>query len=465
MPAGPEPRLRFAPSPTGYLHIGNLRPALYNWLFAKAGGGAFVLRLDDTDRERSRDEYARAVVEDLAWIGIEVDEFHRQSDRIAIYDRAAEALRAKGLLYPCYETPDELDRKRKRALARGLPPVYGREALRLTAEDRERLEADDRRPHWRFLLPNFARDPFETQRTEIVWDDLVRGEQRVDLASLSDPVLVREDGTYLYTLPSVVDDGEMGITHVLRGEDHVTNTAVQIAILKALGHALPVFGHINLLTTIDGEGLSKRSGALSLRSLRADGYEPMAVASLAVLTGAAGSIEAVATLDALAQRLDLSALSHSSAKFDPADLDRLNADLVHAMDARDVAGRLARIGVPETQAETFWRAVRGNCAKAEDARLWWEVVERGGSDATFEPEDAAFLAEARRALPAGPFDGSSWKAWTDVLKTATGRKGKALFLPLRRALTGLDRGPDLAALLPVIGHERARQRLERFGSV
>ncbi len=451
------PRLRFAPSPTGYLHIGNLRPALYNWLFAKAGGGAFVLRLDDTDRERSRDEYAQAVVEDLAWIGIRADEYHRQSDRIALYDGAADALRAKGLLYPCYETPDELERRRRRALARGLPPVYGREALRLTAQERERLESEGRRPHWRFLLPNFQSDPFEPRRTEVSWDDLVRGEQRVDLASLSDPVLAREDGTYLYTLPSVVDDGEMGITHVLRGEDHVTNTAVQIAILEALGHALPVFGHINLLTTVDGEGLSKRSGALSLRSLRADGYEPMAVASLAVLTGAAGSIEALPDLDALAGRLDLSALSHSSAKFDPADLDRLNADLVHAMPFEAVAGRLRAFGVPDGEAPAFWEAVRGNCGKVAEAEGWWAIVERGGARPS--PEDAEFVAQALRLLPDGPFDASSWKGWTDALKEATGRKGKALFLPLRRVLTGLDHGPDLGALLPVIGRTRVLERL------
>lgn len=451
--------VRFAPSPTGYLHIGNLRPALFNWLFAQREGGRFVLRYDDTDLERSRREYADAILQDIRWIGIEPNETVRQSERIALYKAAADRLRANGLLYPCFETPDELERRRKRRMARGLPPVYGREALSLTQAERATFEAEGRKAHWRFLLPNFADDPHAPVRTEVHWDDVVRGRQTVDLASLSDPVLVREDGTYLYTLPSVVDDGEMGITHVLRGDDHVTNTGVQIALFEALGYGVPAFGHFNLLTTIDGEGLSKRTGALSLRTLRADGYEPMSVASLAVLTGLSGSIEAMPDLAALGSRLDFSGVSASSSKFDPAELDRLNAELVHAMPAEAVADALSAWNVPEAEREAFWNAVRGNLTKVSDGERWAGIIYRERDAAPdFSDEDVAFLRTAFDLLPEEPFNRSTWKSWTDQVKVATGRKGKGLFMPLRLALTGLDHGPELAELLPLIGRERALQR-------
>ncbi|WP_185982789.1 glutamate--tRNA ligase [Aureimonas mangrovi] len=451
---------RFAPSPTGHLHIGNLRPALINWLFAHSAGGDMVLRYDDTDRARSREEYAQAIAEDLAWIGILPRTSVRQQDRLALYDAAVERLREAGLLYPCYETPDELERRRRRNLAAGRPPIYGREALKLTAEDRAALEAEGRRAHWRFLLPNFGETPFEMRRTEARWDDLIRGEQVIDLASLSDPVLVREDGTYVYTITSVVDDGKMGITHVIRGEDHVANTAVQIAIFEALGFSLPAFGHHNLLTTTDGEGLSKRSGALSLRTLREEGYEPMAVASLAVLTGMAGAIEALSDLEKLAKRLDLSAISASSAKFDPAELDRLNADLVHALPHEAVSERLRSAGVPDKVAEPFWLAVRGNCVKVGDAALWWVAVEKGPQSVpAFDEEARKVLHAAKALLPPEPWDERTWKSWTGAVKDASGAKGRSLFMPLRLALTGLDHGPELAALLPLIGRDRTLARL------
>ena len=451
--------VRFAPSPTGYLHIGNLRPALFNWLFAQRNGGRFVLRYDDTDIERSRREYADAILEDIRWIGIQPDEIARESERIDLYDRAAAQLREAGLLYPCFETSEELEARRRRRLARGLPPIYGRESLKLSNEDRERLQAQGRHPHWRFRLPNFSTDPLQPERTEVHWDDAVRGRQTVDLASLSDPVLVREDGTYLYTLPSVVDDGQMGITHVLRGDDHITNTGVQIALFEALGYVIPTFGHFNLLTTIDGEGLSKRTGALSLRTLRSEGYEPMAIASLAVLTGMSGAIEAVPTLDALRDRLDFSGVSASSSKFDPAELKRLNAELVHGLSFTDVATSLMEWGVPEQDGETFWNAVRGNCTFVADAEIWARAVYAvGPSGADFSEDDQNFLRAAFDALPDQPFDNGIWKIWTDSVKAATGRKGKALFMPLRLALTGLDHGPELAELLPLIGRDRTLSR-------
>lgn len=454
------PVVRFAPSPTGYIHIGNLRTALFNWLFAKTGGadGRFILRFDDTDAGRSRREYADAIAEDLDWIGIRPDGVIRQSERLPLYEAAAERLKRDGWLYPCFETTDALDRGRTRRMARGLPPVYPRDALRLSEDERSRRIADGHAPHWRFRLPNFAADPFAPERTDIAWDDLVRGPQSVDLASLSDPVLVREDGTTLYTLTSVVDDSDTGITHVLRGGDHLTNTAVQIALFRALGLAAPAFGHHNLLTTGDGDGLSKRTGALSLRSLRADGIEPMAVSSLAVLVGLSGSIEAAGALDDLGRRLDLSAVSHSASRFDPAELEHLSAILVHRMPFADAADRLSSLGVPPENAEAFWLAVRGNCGRVADAALWRDVVYGPiPTDAAVSPDDVAFVRAAFDRLPPEPWNTDTWHVWTNALKSPD-RKGRALFMPLRLALTGLDHGPDLSHLLPLIGRHRARAR-------
>jgi glutamyl-tRNA synthetase len=445
---------RFAPSPTGYIHIGNARTAIANWLFAKGNGGRFILRLDDTDVERSKLEYANAIERDLKWFGIIPDEFHRQSERFSIYMRAAEKLKSAGLLYPCYETAEELDLRRKLRLARKLPPVYGREALKLTQADRAKLESEGKRPHWRFLLPNFSEDPFKPVRTEVHWDDLVRGRQTVDLASLSDPVLIREDETWLYTMPSVVDDIEMGVTHVIRGEDHVTNTGAQIALFRALGAEPPVFGHHNLLTTISGEGLSKRTGALSIGSLAEAGFEPEAVASLAILTGTSDNVEAQVSLEELGKHFDLSHVSKSSAKFDPAELIALNKSLVHRMSFQSVQARLADIGISGRNAEAFWMAVRPNLEKVRDAADWWQVVTVAKSgDEKLSEDDIVFVRAAFDLLPEGPFDQDSWRTWTSAVKAATGRSGKSLFMPLRVALTGRSHGPELAALLPLIGRE------------
>lgn len=438
--------VRFAPSPTGYLHIGNARPALLNALFARRHGGRFLLRLDDTDLARSTEAFAQAAREDLAWLGIEPDLFARQSERKARHDAAAERLKAAGRLYACYETPEELDRRRKRQLGRGQPPIYDRAALKLTAGERAALEAEGRVPHWRFLL----------EPRTIAWDDLVRGPAHIDCASLSDPVLIRADGTYLYTLPSVVDDIDFGITHVIRGEDHVTNTGVQVQIFEALGAPVPVFGHHNLLTTADGEGLSKRLGHLSLRGLREAGYEPSAVRSLAVLTGSAESVRPVAGMDELAELIDLSEISRAPARFDESDLDGLNARLVHGMSYAAVAGRLREMGVPDGQAEAFWLAVRANLGKVAEAAGWWGVV---AGPVTPRIDDPALMAAARDTLPPGPFDETTWKTWTGEIRALTGAKGRGLFMPLRLALTGLEHGPDLSGLLPLIGRERALNRL------
>ncbi|KAB2718381.1 glutamate--tRNA ligase [Brucella intermedia] len=451
--------VRFAPSPTGYIHIGNTRTALSNWLFAQKNGGKFILRYDDTDVERSRDEYAQAIAVDLDWLGVKPDRVEYQSKRFDVYGRAVEKLKQAGLLYACYETADELERRRKLRLARRLPPVYGREGLKLTDEEKAAFQAEGRKPHWRFLLPNFDADPFNTKRTEVHWDDLVRGPQTVDLASMSDPVLVREDGTYLYTLPSVVDDIDLGITHIIRGDDHVTNTGVQIAIFEALGAQAPVFGHHNLLTTISGEGLSKRTGALSVGSLREAGFEPMAVASLAVLIGTSESVSASPNMESLAERFDLASISKSSAKFDPAELDTLNRALLHEMPFSEAKLRLAASGISGDKAEPFWLAVRGNLDRFKDVAHWWAIVDGELPETPdFSEEDRAFLREAFTLLPPAPWDHQTWKIWADSVKAATGRKGKNLFMPLRLALTGQAHGPELADLLVLIGPERTLSR-------
>jgi len=446
--------VRFAPSPTGRIHIGNARTALFNWLFAQKHRGRFIQRFDDTDTARSKQEFADAILYDLHWLGVFQDATEYQSRRIGAYDAAVERLKAAGVLYACYETPEELDLRRKVRRTRGLPPVYGREALALTPEEIAQHEADGRRPHWRFLLPNFTSDPAQPERTDIHWDDLVRGEETVDLASVSDPVLVREDGTYLYTLPSVVDDIDMGVTHVIRGDDHVTNTGVQIALFRALGAQPPVFGHHNLLTTTSGEGLSKRTGALSIEGLREAGIEPMAVASLAVLIGTSENVEAVPTMAELARRFDPAATSKSAAKFDPDELLVLNRALLHHMPFGQVRDRLMVLGISGERAEPFWMAVRGNLDKLADAASWWRIVNQGPQEQPdFSEEDREFLRRAFDLLPEEPWSDTIWKDWTAKVKEETGRKGKALFMPMRLALTGLPSGPELTDLLPLLGRE------------
>ncbi|MBL8572515.1 MAG: glutamate--tRNA ligase [Hyphomicrobiaceae bacterium] len=440
------PLVRFAPSPTGMIHIGNARTALVNWLFALARGGRFILRFDDTDRERSRQEFIDGIATDLDWLGIRPHQVFHQSRRTALYDAAADRLRASGRLYPCYEAADELDRRRRRQLARGLPPIYDRAALALTAEDRARLEAEGRRPHWRFKLDGRS----------VAWTDLTRGPQHVDTTSLSDPVLVREDGSYLYTFTSVVDDIDMGITHVIRGEDHVTNTGVQIEIIEALGGAVPTLAHHNLIASVTGEALSKRLGSLSVRSLRDAGYEAMTVASLAVLVGTAEQVHAYPDLETLAHHLDLGRVSTSTAKFDPHELDLLNGSIVHGLAYSAVADRLAAMGI--NGGEPLWNAIRANCARLDDARTLAAIVE-GAPTPVAAADDEPMLAIARELLPDEPWDEATWGAWTDKVKAATGRKGKGLFMPLRRALTGLDHGPELKLLLPLIGRYNSLARL------
>jgi glutamyl-tRNA synthetase len=436
--------VRFAPSPTGKLHVGNIRAALTNYLFARKTGGKFLLRLDDTDSERSTEEFAQGIYTDLTWLGLKHDLFATQSGRAAEHNAAADKLRAMGRLYPCYETADELDRRRKRQLAQHKPPVYDRASLKLSAEQRAAFEAQGRKPHWRFLLSG----------KQVEFNDVIRGPVHIDTASLSDPVLIREDGRFLYTLPSVVDDIDFKITHIIRGEDHVTNTGVQIEIFEALSAAVPTFAHFSMLVGAGGEALSKRLGSLAIEGLREDGIEPQAINSLLAKLGTSDPVVVRATLDELVADFDLTKFSRAPAHFDPADLKTLNHKLLHGMAFDAVAADLQRLGVGG--GASFWEAVRDNIELLKDARGWWQVVE-----GPLEPviEDAAVAEAARALLPSGPYTDATWNEWTAAVSAKTGAKGKALFRPLRLALTGQPHGPEMRKLLPLIGPERAAKRL------
>ena len=435
---------RFAPSPTGLLHVGNIRTALHNWLMAKQAGGAFHLRIDDTDAERSEERFVAAIREDLAWLGLEPDGEVRQSERLPLYDAAFERLRAAERVYPAYETAQELELKRKVQLGRGMPPIYDRAALALTDAERAALDAEGRLPHWRFRLDHDL--PIE-------WQDGVRGAQRFDPAQLSDPVIRRADGSWLYMLPSVVDDAEMSTTDVLRGEDHVSNTAIQAQMFDALGANPPRFAHTVLLVGREGK-LSKRLGSLTVAGLREAGIEPGALLSLLARLGTSAPVEPLSR-EAMITGFDLATFGRAPAKFDEAELERLNAAIVHALPYEAIADRL-----PAGMDETAWSAIRPNLANVGEAADWWRVVTGPFAPPELPDEDRAFVAEAARML-AWTID--PWRDLTGRLKAQTGRKGRALFQPLRRALTGRDHGPDMAELLPLIGETEARARLERAG--
>ena len=441
---------RFAPSPTGRLHVGNIRTALHNWMLARKSRGTFLLRIDDTDAERSREEYVEAIRADLAWLGIVPDGEERQSERLEKYEAAFEALHQAGRVYPAYETAQELELKRKIQLGRGLPPIYDRAALKLTDKERAAKEADGIAPHWRFRLDHDE---------PIRWEDGVRGPQKFDPAQLSDPVIRRADGSWLYMLPSTVEDIDMGVTQVLRGEDHVSNTAVQIQMFTALhaatsGAAKPVpdFAHEALLVGHEGK-LSKRLGSLGCDAFRERGIEPEAIIALLARLGTSLPVEPIADRAILLETFDLSTFGRAPAKFDDAELDRVNTAIVHELAYGDVADRL-----PEGMGEEGWLAIRPNLETVGQAGEYWSIVTGPIEQPDFSDEDRAYLAEAARLLE---WSDDPWRALTGKLKEATGRKGKPLFLPLRQALTGRDSGPDMAALLPLIGEGEARARLER----
>lgn len=441
-------KVRFAPSPTGKLHVGNVRTALFNYLFARKAGGTFVLRIDDTDLERSTREYEDGIRTDLTWLGMTWDETFKQSERFDRYNAAAEDLKAKGLLYACYETGEELDRKRRLQMANGRPPVYDRAALKLTNAEKAALEAEGRKPHWRFKLSG----------NPVSWTDLVRGDVTIETSSLSDPILIREDGSYLYTLPSVCDDIDAEITHIIRGEDHTTNSGAQIEIFEALGGKAPSFGHQALLVGADGGKLSKRLGSLSMQDLREEeGFEAMAVNSLLGRIGTSDPVEPFMALEDLLDGFSLDRLTRSPARFDPEELARLNAKILHETGYAVVQERLAAMDADA--GEAVWAAVRPNLERLRDAKDWAALV-NGPVTPVIEDEDADFIAAAADALPAGELTEASWGEWTGALKAATGRKGKGLFMPLRHALTGQPRGPEMAVLLPLIGRDKVLARLQ-----
>ena len=437
---------RFAPSPTGRLHVGNIRTALHNWLLAKKHGGRFLLRIDDTDAARSREEFVEAIRADLAWLGVEPDAEARQSERLGHYEAGFERLREAGRVYPCYETAQELDLKRKVLLGRGLPPVYDRAALALSGGEKAAKEAAGIAPHWRFKLDHGE---------AIAWDDAIRGAQHFDPVLLSDPVIRRADGSWLYMLPSAIDDIEMDVSHVLRGEDHVSNTAVQLQMFTALGSAPPRFAHEALLVGSEGK-LSKRLGSLSVDALREAGIEAAALVALLARLGTSQPVEPIADRQVLIGSFDLANFGRAPARFDENELERLNAAILHKAEFADVRDRL-----PEGMDEAGWHAVRPNIAHLGEAADWWRLVTGPIEPAPFSDEDRAYLRGASTALR---WSADPWRDLTAALKAATGRKGKPLFLPLRQALTGMDHGPDMAELLPLIGEAEARRRLESAAS-
>lgn len=435
---------RFAPSPTGRLHVGNIRAALHNWLWARRHNGRFLFRLDDTDQARSTVEYADAIRADLDWLGLSPDDCVRQSDRFALYEARFEQLRAAGRVYPAYETSDELDLKRKILAGRGLPPIYDRAALALSDADRSKLEADGVKPHWRFRLNHDA---------SIEWDDLIRGGQHLDPRLQSDPVIRRADGSWLYMLPSVIDDIDMGVTHIVRGEDHVTNTGLQLQMFAALGAPAPAFAHEALLVGSEGK-LSKRLGSLGTDAFREDGIEPIALSALLARIGTSDPVEPVTSMMPLIESIDFARFGRAPARFDMDELRNLNARVIHLMDFDAVRARL-----PDDMGEALWLAVRPNIATVGEAAAWLRVVEGDFDPPAIDPADRDYLAAAADVAAGASWGEDPWHALTATLKDRTGRKGKSLFLPLRLALTGQEHGPDMKALLPLIGRERAVERL------
>ena len=437
-------KVRFAPSPTGNLHVGNLRTALVNYLFARAAGGVFMLRIDDTDTERSTPEFEASIRADLDWMGMSWDTEDRQSARLDRYDEALRQLEAIGRAYPCFETPEELALKRKAQLSAGRPPVYDRAALKLTDEQKQAFQAEGRRPHWRFRLED----------TAVAWADMVRGDVSYHMSSLSDPVLMREDGRVIYTMASVVDDIDHGITHIIRGEDHVTNSAAQIQLFEALGATAPVMGHVALLAGADGEGLSKRLGSLSIGQLRDEGTEASALASLLARIGTADPVVPTADMAAIIGGFDLSRFGRATAKFDPAELAQVNARIVQQLDFDAVSPRLSDLGVGGDA--DFWMAVRDNLSSVAEAADWWQVCT---TPITPVIEAAEVTTAAAGLLPDGDLSSDIWGSWTKAVAAETGAKGRGLFMPIRLALTGREKGPEIAPLLAFIGRERIIARL------
>jgi glutamyl-tRNA synthetase len=440
-------KFRFAPSPTGKVHIGNIRTAIITWLAAKSMGGDFMLRIDDTDAERSKDEYTDAIKADLKWLGLPWDDYAHQRDRWDRYNELIQTLKDNGRLYPCYETSEQLDLKRKALLNAGKPPIYDRSALDLTDAEKAKFESEGKSPHWRFKLDS----------KPIVWDDLIRGEITFDPATMSDPVLIREDGRPLYHLCSVIDDIDFGITHITRGEDHVSNTASHVQMFEALGAIPPKMAHLPLISDMDGGKLSKRLGSLSVEELREeDGIEPMAIVSLLARLGTSDPIEAFSSLDPIIQSFDFSKFGRGTPKMDVREIERLNAKIVHQMSYDDVNDRPELDGVDAN----FWDNVKANLTKVSDVKDWLHITQ-DKIEPTVDDADKDYIKQALGLLPEGDVTPDTWSAWTSALKDQSGRKGKELFMPLRQALTGMNHGPEMDKMLLLLGRDRAMRRMER----
>ena len=438
-------KTRFAPSPTGLLHLGNIRTALINWLFARTNNGKFILRIDDTDTERSKDEYVSKIKYDLEWLGIDYDETFNQSSRFEIYKERFEFLKDQERIYPCYETHLELERKRKLQLAAGGKQVYDRSALKLTDQEKRDFESEGRKPHWRFLMNS----------ERIKWNDILKGDIEIDLTSLSDPVLFREDGVPLYTFSSAVDDIDFNVTNVIRGDDHTSNTAVQIELINALDKNNLVFAHHALLKASSGDKLSKRDNVISIESFRESNIEPLAILSLLATIGTSNSIELKESIDQIIKEFKIKTISTSPGRIDIDLLNALNKKLIQNYDFDKVKERLGK--VDKKIDENFWTAIRGNLNTVEEIKQWTDIVY---DSKIIEPKDKEFISTAIDLMPDEPWDDDTWDKWTLAIKEKTNRKGKELFMPLREAFTGVSQGPEMKKLIQLIGRSKIIERVK-----
>ncbi len=437
---------RFAPSPTGFLHVGNIRAAIINFLYAKKIGGKFILRLDDTDIERVRDEYRDMILQDMAWLGLEYSDLIKQSDRLEKYEAAKNQLIANGRLYECFETPEDLNLQRKSQIASGITPIYNRAALNLTAEQKDLLRAQGLKPHYRFLL--------EDKITS--WDDKIKGKITYEGRHFSDPVLVRDNGVPTYTFCSVVDDVDLSITDIIRGEDHITNTAIQIQIFEALGAKVPDFSHLALVKASEGK-ISKREGGFDVKSLRAEGYETMSIINLLAQIGTSEPIKIYKNCDELVSDFSFAKFSKSSTNYDISELNHINQKLLQKLDLSDVAPQLKNLGLTEVDAG-FFDCIKQNIGFLSEIKMWWEIC-KGQFRYQNKAEDQEFLRKAASFLPQDTQDSSCWQNWLEGIKSNTTRKGKDLFMPIRLSLTGVEHGPELKFLVNLISREEILKRL------
>ena len=437
--------LRFAPSPTGRLHVGNARVAILNYLFAKKNKLKFILRIDDTDKNRSKESFIKLIQEDLKWLGIHYDSTFNQSNRMKKYYEVCEILKKKGKLYPCYETPEELELKRKIQLKTGKPPIYDRSSLKLSKKDISEYDRLGRKPHWRLLLDD---DP-------IHWVDLIHKDINFEKLSISDPVLVRSDDTPLFTITSVVDDIDFNISHILRGDDHLTNTAAQIKLFKYLGGNIPNFGHLPLMKSFSGAEMSKRSNTFSLKEIREKKINPDALNTVLSLLGTKFSTDEILSIDELIDKLDLENFSSAPIKFNYEDLYRLNSKFIKELSYT----KIKKI-VKYDFSNSFWEAIKSNIENIDDIDVWLDIIYNENFSNIKSIKDKKLLEVAQFSLP-DEIDHNSWKKWTDLIKDKSGIKGKNLFMPLRIALTGLENGPEMKLVLPLMKREEIIRRLNK----